>query len=171
MTNRPSALEVGPIELDVAAPAELVYQMLAAIGQGAQRPDDRAEILERNGDALVAAFWTRARLPLGLSRVVRTLESVAFSPPNRIDYEHLDGPVRGLRESITVEPLDAHRCHLVYLGYYTPRGVSGSALFRLLSRPAVEGAVRAHFADFRLRAEARAARSRMFPAAPAGIGQ
>ena len=89
-------LEVGPIVADVDAPAPLIYQMLAAIGQGVQRPDEGAEVLERAGNDLVCDFWTTVALPLGRSRRVRTRESVRLMPPNRIEYEHLDGPVRVL---------------------------------------------------------------------------
>ncbi len=162
MNDKYSGPEVGPIAIEVAAPVGLVYQMLAAIGQGAQRPGERAEILERDGDAIVADFWTTIALPLGRSRVVRTREAVRLAPPDCIEYEHLDGPVRGLRESITIELLGERRSRLVYRGVFAPRGIVASAGFRLLSRAAIERAMRNHFADLRERAEARAARSRQF---------
>jgi hypothetical protein len=165
MSTRPAALEIGPINTDVAAPAALVFQMLGAIGQGAQRPGERAEIVERDGDALVADFWTVVTLPFGRSRSVRTREAVRLVPPDRIEYEHLDGPVRGLLESITVEPLGDRLSRLVYRGAYVSDGRLPALLFRLVSRPAVERAVRSHFVDLAARAEARAARSRQFRAA------
>lgn len=170
MRAQSNALEVGPVAIEVAAPVGLLYQMLAAIGQGVQRPGERAQILERDGDALVADFWTTIALPFGRSRVVRTREAVRLWPPDRIDYQHLDGPIRGLRETITIESLGQRHSRLVYHGAYTPGGLAGTLVFRLLSRPALEGAIRAHFADVRARAEARAARSRQFPVAAPEAG-
>jgi len=67
-----TTLEVGPIDAEIDAPAALLFQMLGAIGQGAQRPGEHAEILERDGDALVCDFWTVVSLPFGRTRSVRT---------------------------------------------------------------------------------------------------
>ncbi len=155
---------VGPIEQEVAAQPALVYQMLSAIGQGTQRPGEGAEILERSGDQLVADFRTLVPLPFGRVRSVRTREEVQLRPPDRIDYEHLDGPVRGLRESITVEDIGDRRCRLAYRGSYRPHGLGRRLVFRLLSRGSIERTMEHHFADLRTRAEARAKRSRVFPA-------
>jgi len=136
--------------------------MLGAIGQGAQRPGERAEILERDGDRLVCDFWTVVSLPLGRDRLVRTREAVRLRPPDRVEYEHLDGPVRGLREAITIEPIDDRRSRLVYRASYRSQGLVGSLGFRLVARRAIHRAMREHFGDIRERAEARAARSRVF---------
>ncbi len=170
MNRHPVALKVGPIDAEIDAPAVLLFQMLGAIGQGAQRPGENAEILERDGDALVCDFWTVVSLPFGRTRSVRTREAVRLVPPDRIEYEHLDGPIRGLRESITVEPLGDRRSRLVYRGTYVSGGLIAGLAFRLLSRGAVERAVRDHFADLGQRAEARAGRSRLFRAAASDAG-
>ena len=44
--RRATVREVGPITIEIVAPAGLVYQMLSAIGQGAQRPGARADVIE-----------------------------------------------------------------------------------------------------------------------------
>ena len=44
-------VHVGPVTIDIAAPPQLVYQMLAAIGQGGQPNGERAEILAANSSA------------------------------------------------------------------------------------------------------------------------
>lgn len=160
-----AGITLGPIEVDIAAPAPLVFQMLGAIGQGARRPGEHAEIVERDGDTFVADFWTPVPLPFGRPRSVRTRETVRLVPPDRIEYVHIDGPVRGLRESITIQALEAGRSRLVYRGTYEPGRIGSGVLFRSLARPSVERAVRDHFADLRERAEARASRSRVFRAA------
>jgi hypothetical protein len=163
----PTAFDVGPIVAEIDAPVDLVFQMLAAIGQGPVRPGESAEVLRRNGDELVCNFVTTVRLPLGRARQVRTLEAVRLAPPDRIEYEHLDGPVRGLRESIVMESLGPRRTRLVYRGTYRPTGPLAGHAFRLVSRSVIERAVADHFDELRDRAERRAGRSRLFGPAPA----
>ena len=160
--------KIGPIVDEVGAPAQLVYQMVAAIGQGPQRPGERAEIIEREGDQLVVDFWTAVSFPLGRKRSVRTRELVRLRPPDRVEYTHLDGPVRGLVEAITIEPMGERHCRLVYRATYPAAGLLRRLLFRLLTRPAIQQAMERHFDDVRERAELRAARSRLFPGTPAG---
>jgi hypothetical protein len=160
--GRAIAHELGPITIEIAAPAALVFQMLSAIGQGPQRPGERAEVLARDGERLVCEFTTSVRLPLGRRRLVRTREAVRVCPPDRLEYEHLDGPVKGLRESITIAPLAERRSRLEYRASYRPGGRLADLGFRLFARAAIEHAIEEHFTDLRGRAEARAARSRLF---------
>lgn len=159
-------MTIGPIEAEVHAPAPLVYQMLAAIGQGVSREGERAEILEASGDRLVCDFWTVVPLPVGGARLVRTREVVTLRPPDTVEYRHLDGPLRDLRETIVAREIDPGRTLLVYTGVYRPPSVLHRLGFRL-ARGLVKRTMERHFADLRNRAEARAARSRLFPR-PAG---
>ncbi len=162
------AIDIGPVTVEIAAPPALVYQMLAAIGQGAQQDGERAEILERVEDEFVCDFWTRVSLPIGRDRLVRTRERVSLRPPDRVEYEHLDGPVRGLRESIVVELAQRGGSRLTYAGVYHPRGLVDRLRATALARPAIHRAMDVHFADVRERAEARARRSRVFAPTPPG---
>ncbi len=157
-----SRVDIGPVTEDIAAPPALVFQMLAAIGQGARRDGERAEILEEVDGELICLFWTRVALPAGRDRLVRTRERVHVRPPDRIDYEHLDGPVRGLRESIVVEPGRDGGTRMTYTGAYHPDGLADHLRAVLLARPVIARVMRSHFADVRSRAEARARRSRVF---------
>lgn len=157
-----SWIHVGPVTIDIAAPPGLVFQMLAAISQGGQQHGEHAEILERRDGELVCDFWTRVSLPAGRDRLVRTRERVSLHSPDRIDYEHLDGPVRGLRETIVVSAGTDGGARLSYTGAYQPRELVGHLRATLLARPAIHRVMRAHFADVRERAEARARRSRVF---------
>jgi hypothetical protein len=155
------AIEVGPVTIEIAAPPGLVFQMLAAIGQGPQKDDERVEIIEERDGEVICDFWTRVPMPIGQGRSVRTRERVRVTPPDRIDFEHLDGPVRGLRETILVGGSGGSSV-VTYTGTYQPRGIADRLGARLLARPIIRGIVRAHFADVRDRAEARAGRSRVF---------
>lgn len=157
------SVTVGPVSVQIDAPPELVYQMLSAIGQGDVRDGERAEVLQRNGDELVCDFWTSVSLPIGVDRLVRTRERVTLRPPNTVEYEHLDGPVRGLRERITAASDPDGGTRMTYLGSYEPRGILDHLRARLLARPVIRRVIRQHFEDVRQRAEARAARSRVFP--------
>ncbi len=155
-------IAVGPVTVEIAATPALVYQMLAAIGQGTQKDGERAEILEQRDGELVCDFWTRLSLPAGRDRLVRTRERVTLHPPDRIEYEHLDGPVRGLRDSIAVGTTAIGGARLTYTGTYEPSGSVDRLRAILLARPAIHRAMDAHFADVRTRVEARAKRSRVF---------
>ena len=155
-------IDVGPVTIEIAAPPALVFQMLAAIGEGAQQHGERAEVLEQRDGELVCDFWTRVSLPVGRDRLVRTRERVCVRPPDRIDYEHLDGPVQGLQETIVVGAGATGGSNLTYTGRYHPRGLADHLRATLLARPAIHRVMRAHFAELRERAEARASRSRVF---------
>jgi hypothetical protein len=155
-------LDIGPVTEDIAAPPALVFEMLAAIGQGAQRNGERAEILDEVDGDLICDFWTHVALPAGRDRLVRTRERVRIRPPDRIEYEHLDGPVQGLLESIVAEPGPRGGTRLTYTGVYHPNGLVDHLRAVLLARPAIARVMRTHFRDVRARAEARASRSRVF---------
>lgn len=157
------SVTIGPVSARIGAPPQLVYQMLSAIGQGDGRDGERAEVLHRNGDELVCDFWTNVSLPVGEDRLVRTRERVTLRPPNTVEYEHLDGPVQGLRETITVVLDPDGGTRMTYVGSYEPRGMLDHLRASLLARPVMGRIIRQHFDDVRQRAEARAARSRVFP--------
>lgn len=153
---------IGPVSIRVAAPPALVYQMLAAVGQTSGGDGERAEVIERSDGEMICDFWTRISLPVGVDRLVRTRERVTFRPPDRVDFEHLDGLVRGLRESITIHAQPGGGTEVTYRGTYAPRGMLDHIRARLLARPVILRVMREHFEDVRQRAEARAARSRVF---------
>lgn len=156
-------VRIGPVSCAVAAPAPLVYQMLSAIGQGSQKDGERCEVIERGGDNLVCDFWTRVPLPGGHVRLIRTRERVRLRPPDKVEYVHLDGPVHGLRESIALAPIANGRTRITYSGTYEPSDTLDWLRARLVARPLITRVMKQHFEDLRQRAEARAARSRVFP--------
>jgi hypothetical protein len=159
--TRVGALGIGPLAAIVEAPAELLYDMLTSIGS--RRPNgERSTIIERRDDALLCDFWTLVPLPLGRGWLVRTREEVRLGAPGTILYRHVEGPLRDLREEISVAPLAPRRARLQYRATYRP----GTWLQRIgfaFLRPLLERTMAAHFADLRERAEARAIRSRIYP--------
>ncbi|MBA2757750.1 MAG: hypothetical protein H0U37_09985 [Chloroflexi bacterium] len=98
---------------------------------------------------------------MGRDRLVRTRERVCIRPPDRIDYEHLDGPVKGLHETIVVGAGTTGGSNLTYTGRYHPSGLADHLRATLLARAAIHRVMRAHFGAVRDGAEARASRSRV----------
>ena len=162
MLRRPATQIIGPIQSHIDATAPLVYQMLTAIGQGAQQPGERADLVERTPTGFIYDFWSTIQVPILGPRSVRTREAVQLIPPDRIDFEHLDGPVSGLRETITVEAVGGRQTRVVYVATYRPPSLLRAIVFRLIGRRVISVAVRSHFADVRVRAHRRAHRSRVF---------
>jgi hypothetical protein len=92
---------LGPLTVDVEAPRELVFDVIAAPYLGkAGAAGDHIEVLDRGTDLVVAAH----RTALG-RRVATTVESVAFDRPSRITFRLLRGPVPHVVE---VFELDEH---------------------------------------------------------------
>ena len=157
-------LTIEPVMVEIEAPMGLVYQMLAALGQEPMRRGERVEVRSRDPGHVVADFWTRVPLPVGRAALVHTRESVELRPPDRVDYHHLEGALRGLAESITAEPIAGQPGHtrLAYRAELPEIPLRRYLLLRLVGQPILQRAMREHFADLKLRAEARARRSRIF---------
>lgn len=86
-TTRP----LGPFEIDIAAPPEVVFDVIAGpyLGRTPHAMADKLEVVERGTDMVLAAH----RTPVRGSLVATTLETVRFSRPNRVDFRLVRGPV------------------------------------------------------------------------------
>jgi hypothetical protein len=149
----PGGPGVGPISIEIDAPAGTVYAMMATIGDesGADPGPVRTMRADRE---LIREFSTLVSLPLGFRRTVQTREAIRLAPPDAIEFRHLAGPVRGLAERIVVEPLGDARCRVTYRGRLPASGTLLRIGYRLLARRAIERIVRSHFADLAKRAKA-----------------
>jgi len=156
----PEGHAITPVTHEIEAPSALVYELMSAIGQGAQAEHDGATVLSRDGNDLVCEFRTEIGLPIVGRRVLRTREAVRLVPPDAIAFRHLNGPVRGLTERIRVEPIDARRSRVTYDAVLPGTGWMDGLRFAL-ARRSIKRAVAEHFADIAERAEARATRSRV----------
>ena len=99
---------LGPLEIEIAAPRQLVYDAAAApyAVRQTRAMREKVEILER-GDGMVLAAH---RTPLGHRLTAVTTETVTFDPPRRIGFRLLRGPVPYVSE--TFEPhRDGERRH------------------------------------------------------------
>ena len=84
---------LGPQQLEMAAPRELVFDVIAEpyLGRTPRALADKLRVLERGGDMVLAAHFT----PLGgrLGLVAQTVETVRFTRPERVDFRLVRGPV------------------------------------------------------------------------------
>jgi len=148
-----SFFPLGPIEVTIAAPRDLVFDVI----QGAYAERAPAEVrrhirvLERAGDLVVAEH----RTPLRFLDAI-TVETVRFERPSRVEFVLLRGPVPEVRETFQLRE-DAGRTTLTY------EGTLGADLWVLgrwygdrVVRPAWDAVVAASLEQVRAQAEAKA---------------
>src|ERR671934_2217543 len=82
---------LGPLALDIAAPPEVVFDVIAApyLGRTPRALRGKLEVIERGADLVLAAHFTR--IAPGLT--VTTVETVRFERPTRISFRLVKGPV------------------------------------------------------------------------------
>ena len=153
-------IHLKPIDVEVAAPREMVFQILSAIGNG-QIPGsqgDSARVLSRDGNTIIAEFHTRAG-----RRTFVTEEEVTLYPPERITFRHLKGPLSYVWEEITLEARGAATV-LRHRGEFSVNNwpVLGWLIGRLYVKPLFERVVSDHFNRIKEAAEGRAIRSHLF---------
>ena len=91
---------LGPLAVDIGAPRDEVFNLLSRPYLGRPRPafERKLRVVERGTDLVVAEHFTPVRGGL----TARTLESVRFTRPDRIDYRLLRGPVPYLMEEFVL---------------------------------------------------------------------
>jgi len=145
--------ELGPITIRIAAPRELVFEIIAAPYLGRTPRDSGIEVLARGDDLAVAAHHTKVHF-----YTARTVEVVTFEAPTRVGFRHLTGPVPHAVEEFALEEVDGG----TELRYSGELGIDFFFLGRVAGRhwvkPQWERTVREHLEDLKQRAELRAAR-------------
>jgi hypothetical protein len=146
---------LGPIELGIAAPRELVFEVMSAPYVGRASGGAEIEVLGQREGLAVAAHYTKVHF-----YTARTVEVVELDPPARIGFRHLTGPVPNAVERFELEEAGGH----TKLRYGGELGIDFFALGRLAARywvrPQWERAVGEHLEDVKQRAEGRAGRRR-----------
>lgn len=91
---------LGPVSYKIAAPRELVFDVIAGpyLGRTPRALQPKLHVWERGTDMVLAAHFT----PLGNS-LATTLETVRFERPSRIDFRVVRGPVPHVAESFTLK--------------------------------------------------------------------
>jgi hypothetical protein len=108
---------LGPQVVDMAAPRELVFDVIAEpyLGRAPKALADKLRVLERGSDMVLAAHFT----PLGgrLGLVAQTVETVRFTRPERVDFRLVRGPVPHVVEAfVLTEQASAASTRLAYDG-------------------------------------------------------
>lgn len=147
--------QLGPIEVRIDAPRELVFEMISEPYLGHTPRDSGIEVLARGEDIAVATHLTKVHFYYS-----RTVEVISFQPPARVGFRHLAGPVPHALEQFALEGAgDATE-----LRYSGEVGIDFFFLGRIAGRywvrPQWERAVREHLEDLKRRAELLAARRR-----------
>ena len=145
---------LGPFSVDVAAPPELVFDVIAApyLGRTPRAMSGKLAVLERGTDMVLAAHHT----PVRPGVVATTLETVRFQRPDRIDFRLVRGPVPHVVEHFLVRPSDGG----AILEYGGELGVDLWGVGRWWGEQVArkwEAAVRSSFSEIQAAAERRAA--------------
>ncbi|MCA1726999.1 MAG: SRPBCC family protein [Actinobacteria bacterium] len=145
--------DLGPITLRIAAPRDLVFEIVSApyLGQMPAFLAGKIDILERTENLVVALH----RTPLPLRDAV-TVETVAFERPARVTFKLLRGPVPYVEEEFLLEERDGETD-------FTYRGELGADLWALgrlyggrIVKPVWQDVVRRSLEDVKQAAEERA---------------
>ena len=96
---------LGPLSLDIAAPPEMVFDVIATpyLGRTPRAMQDKVDVVERASDMVLAAHHTPVRRGL----VATTLETVRFQRPDRVDFRLVRGPVPHVAEHFLLHRRDA----------------------------------------------------------------
>ena len=151
--------QLGPLELPVAAPRELVYQQLASpyLGATPRGMRHRLQVLDRGADLVVARHVSSVKLLGRPAYEAATVESVGFEEPRRITFRHLRGPVPHAEEEFVLDETDG----ATLLTYRGELGIDFWALGRLAGThwvvPEWMDVVEQHLHQVKADVEARAA--------------
>ena len=151
--------ELRPLTVDIGAPQAMVFEMAATTnGTLPGSPPHSAELLERDGDVLLVRY----RMPAFGTELVM-VERVRLFPPERIEYEVVEGPLEHVREYLAFDVVEPHLTRVRYGGTVgSGRPLVGTLLARLIAVPAYDRFMRRQLHALRDAAEARAARSRRY---------
>ena len=147
---------LGPLEAEIAAPRETVFDVVSApyLGRTPRAIASKLQVLERGADLVLAQHITR----VGRLTAV-TLETVSFERPSRIGFRLVRGPVPHVTEEFALEEMDGSATtRLVY------RGELGTDLWRVgelwggVVARRWEQVVSASLESIRIEAERRSAR-------------
>ncbi|HEX2467931.1 MAG TPA: hypothetical protein VHJ54_06980 [Solirubrobacterales bacterium] len=148
-----SVHDLGPIEIRIAAPRELVFEIISAPYVGRASGGDEIEVLARSDNLTVAAHYTKVHF-----YTARTVEVVELEGPARVGFRHLTGPVPDAVEEFALAEIDGG----TRLRYSGEVGIDFFVLGRLAGRhwvrPQWERTVHEHLEDVKRAAEQRAAR-------------
>jgi hypothetical protein len=146
---------LGPLTVPVAAARQQVYDLLIQpyLGRPTRALQEKVQVLERGGDMVLAAH----RTPVGRRLVAVTVETVRFTPPERIDFRLLRGPVPHVVEYFELVAEPGGTTRVEYRGELGTDGWAAGAWWGRLVARSWMAAVRASLAAVKAEAERRPA--------------
>jgi len=144
---------LGPYGIDVAAPADVVFDVIAApyLGQTPRAMAGKLRVIHRGKDMVLAEHYTPVH---GGKLTATTVETVAFERPHRVTFRLVRGPVPYVAEEFALTER-AGATRLAYSGELgTDFGITGRWWAGQVAQ-AWEAAVRASFASVKAEAERR----------------
>jgi hypothetical protein len=150
-----SVHELGPITTRIAAPRDLVFELISAPYLGRASGGSEIEVIAGGDEVVVAAHHTKVHF-----YTARTIEVIELEAPARVGFRHLTGPVPHAVEEFVLQEVDGD----TQVRYSGEVGIDFFLLGRIAGRhwvrPQWERAVRTHLEDIKQRSEPRAARRR-----------
>lgn len=144
---------LGPITMQIAAPRDLVFEIINAPYAGRALSGSGIEVIAQGDRLVVAAHYTKVHF-----YTARTIEVIEFDPPGRVSFRHLGGPVPHAEEQFALSEAESG----TQLEYSGEVGIDffvfGRVAARRWVRPQWERTVREHLEDLKARAEQRASR-------------
>src|SRR5206468_11507729 len=95
---------LGPIQRAIAAPPEVVFDVVAGpyLGKTPQAMNAKLRVLERGVDMVLAEHFT----PIGYGLNSTTVEVVRFERPSRVSFRLVRGPVPYVAEAFELAATD-----------------------------------------------------------------
>jgi hypothetical protein len=148
------AKPLGPLVQEIAAPPEVVFDVIAApyLGRTPRALADKLEVWERGSDMVLAAHFTKVKCG-----ITTTLETVRFKRPHRIDFRLVRGPVPHLTEAFVLDD-NERGTSLTWHGELGTDGWTIGAWWGDRVARAWTSAVQASLREIRTEAERRARR-------------
>jgi hypothetical protein len=146
-----SVHELGPIVIRIAAPRELVFEIVSAPYIGRTPAGSGIDVIAKSDALVVAAHHTKVHF-----YTARTVEVVELQAPTRVGFRHVTGPVPYAVEEFTLADVEGGS----ELRYGGELGIDFFLLGRIAGRywvrPQWERTVSEHLEELKDRAEARA---------------
>jgi hypothetical protein len=146
---------LGPFEIEIAAPASVVFDVIAApyLAKTPRAMASKLRVLERGSDMALAEHYTPV---LGGRLTAATLEVVTFDRPHRVGFRLVRGPVPHVAEEFRLTEHDGASV-LEYAGELgTDFGIAGQWWASRVAG-SWEAAVRRSFTGIKDEAERRSA--------------
>ncbi|MBT2529784.1 SRPBCC family protein [Streptomyces sp. ISL-99] len=144
---------LGPQTVDIAAPREVVFDVIAQpyLGRATRAMREKVTVLEQGSNMVLAAH----RTPVTGGRLTATtVETVRFTRPERVDFRLVRGPVPAVAESFTLTEHESGT-RLVYEGELATDLWRAGQWWGALVAPRWEATVAASLAAVRQEAERR----------------